>query len=189
MMMAAICWAEQLPTSSTPSIQPLECEMYLAESTIPNAGLGIFTAKERRVGDAVGSGDVCFPLLELDIHNTQDPSESFFNPFVDYVWDGEVMGMKFEAQGDQVSALWPGLDCAINCNIPLTNVKRAFPTYSTFDLDRSKHPTAGAMTPYRKGITKVSKDIPAGGELFKVSCRLYIRRNVKKALLFVAVSQ
>ena len=169
MMMATICWAEQSPTSSKPSIQPLECEMYLAESTIPNAGLGIFTAKERRVGDAVGTGDVCFPLLELEIHNLDQPNETFFNPFADYVWEGSIMGMGLEVLTSQVSALWPGMDCAINCNTPLTNVKRAFPTYSTLDLDRSKHPTAGAMTPYRKGITKVSKDIPAGGELFKVS--------------------
>eukprot|EP00339_Tiarina_fusa_P007328 CAMPEP_0117075162 /NCGR_PEP_ID=MMETSP0472-20121206/52993_1 /TAXON_ID=693140 ORGANISM="Tiarina fusus, Strain LIS" /NCGR_SAMPLE_ID=MMETSP0472 /ASSEMBLY_ACC=CAM_ASM_000603 /LENGTH=84 /DNA_ID=CAMNT_0004800557 /DNA_START=16 /DNA_END=266 /DNA_ORIENTATION=+ len=48
---------------------PLECDLYIADSTIPFAGLGIFTTVEKKVGDTVGNGDICFPLLELDWHN------------------------------------------------------------------------------------------------------------------------
>ena len=140
----------------------------MAESTVPNAGLGIFTAIERHVGESVGAGDVCFPLFELDFHNTDHPKGIYFDPFGDFAWDGVTMGMGFELKSGQVIAVWPGLDCAVNCNIPLTNIKHAFPTYSTLNLDRSKHATAGAMTPYRNGTTEVVKDIPAGGELFKV---------------------
>ena len=89
----------------------------------------------------------------------------------DYVWDGTTMGMGHEAEGE-VTALWPGLDCAINCNIPLENVKRAFPVHPAHGLPlsiphRSKDPGAGAVTLYRSGSTKVTRDIPAGGELFK----------------------
>ena len=73
---------------------PLECDVYIAESTIPNAGLGVFTAVEKKVGDMVGNGDVCFPLLELDWHNgvILDPDSYFFDPFADYVWDGMTLG-------------------------------------------------------------------------------------------------
>jgi hypothetical protein len=66
----------------------LECDLYVAESTIPFAGLGIFTAVEKKVGDMVGNGDVCFPLLETDWHNgiMLDENKEYYNPFEDYVW-------------------------------------------------------------------------------------------------------
>ena len=64
----------------------LECDLYMAQSTIPNAGLGIFTAIERRKGDTVGEGDVCIPLIDLEWHHP----EAFY-PFQEYAWAGEVM--------------------------------------------------------------------------------------------------
>jgi hypothetical protein len=79
----------------------VECELYLAESTIPNAGLGIFSAIERNPGDVFGAGDVCLPLYDPKSHH-DDP----FNPFEDYVWLGEDMGMKMEVESD-VTAFCP----------------------------------------------------------------------------------
>lgn len=140
-----------------------ECELYMATSTIPNAGLGIFSAIERKPGEAVGEGDVCIPLLELEAHN---PSLSF-NPFDDYVWAGEIMGMKMEARNLDIEALCPGLDCAINCNLALLNVAKAVPNYHDGELHRSLHPAAGSITPYHNGTTLVTRTIPPGGELFK----------------------
>jgi hypothetical protein len=85
----------------------VECDLYMAESTIPNAGLGIFSAIELNPGDPVGEGDVCIPLFDLNSHHP-DP----FNPFGDYVWAGEVMGMKLEIESDDIEALCPvGSDC------------------------------------------------------------------------------
>jgi hypothetical protein len=151
----------------------LECDLYIAESTIPHAGLGIFTAIEKRAGDNVGNGDVCFPLMELDWHNGFIVErKEYFSPFDDYVWEGFIMGMGNECEGE-VTAVWPGLDCAINCNIPLENVQRAFPTHVSHTLGdfnfphRAQHPAAGSMTTYRSGETTVTLGIPAGGELFK----------------------
>jgi hypothetical protein len=70
-----------------PSSSFLECDLYIAESTIPNAGLGIFTAVEKKVGDMVGNGDVCFPLLEMDWHNGKIlEKKEYYDPFEDYVW-------------------------------------------------------------------------------------------------------
>jgi hypothetical protein len=84
------------------------------------------------------------------------------------------MGMGSECDGE-VRALWPGLDCAINCNIPLDNVIRSFPLHKSHEDEgleymphRRKDPGAGSITPYRGSQTMVSRDIPAGGELFKV---------------------
>ena len=138
--------------------------MYLANSTIPNAGLGIFTAVELNVGDKVGHGDVCFPIVELKIHHPET-----FNPFDDYIWAGEVMGMIMEAgPSSDVEALCPGLDCAINSLLPLINVGKALPEHDNYaGLHRSKYPGAGAITPYHNGTTLVQRRIPPGGELFK----------------------
>jgi len=42
-----------------------ECGLFLAPSTIPGAGLGVFTGEAKRVGDPVGQGDVCIPFLDM----------------------------------------------------------------------------------------------------------------------------
>lgn len=43
--------------------EQLQCGLYLAESTIPGAGLGIFTAVDKEPGETVGYGDVCIPMV------------------------------------------------------------------------------------------------------------------------------
>lgn len=80
----------------------IECDLYMAESTIPNAGLGIFSAVERNPGDTVGHGDICIPILDLNNYH-KNP----WNPFNDYVWAGEVMGMKLEIESPDKEALCP----------------------------------------------------------------------------------
>ena len=145
--------------------QPLECDLYIAESTLPNAGLGIFTTVPKEKGDTIGNGDVCLPLIDFWFNN--DQKAGFFYPFSDYVWNGNEMGMSTEIDSDDVEAYWPGLDCMVNCNLALLNVKKAEPIYDEGGLHRSTHPGAGAISPYHNGTTFVKRHIPAGGELFK----------------------
>ena len=140
-----------------------QCDLYIAESTIPNAGLGIFTSVPKEKGEAVGNGDITLPLVDIYWNNDDD----FFYPFVDYVWDGTTMGMQQEVETNDIDAYWPGLDCAINCNIALLNVAKAVPDYDEAGIHRAEHPGAGAFSPYHKGRTEVVRSIPAGGELFK----------------------
>lgn len=78
------------------------CDLYMAESTIPNAGLGIFTAIERNPGDRVGEGDVCIPILDAKNYH-----KDLWNPFHDYVWGGEVQGMKLEIDSADKEAYCP----------------------------------------------------------------------------------
>lgn len=77
------------------------CGLYLAQSTIPEAGLGVFTGISRNPGDVISPGDVCIPLLDPEIHHND-----LFNPFEDFVWMGEDMGMKMEIES-QVKAFCP----------------------------------------------------------------------------------
>lgn len=142
------------------------CELYLAESTIPGAGLGIFSAIPINKGELIGTGEVAIPLLDLDWHNGD---EDYFFVLSDYVWDGRKMAMGLEVDSDDIDAYWPGLDCIVNSHLALINVAKSVPIYDEAGLHRGQHPGAGAISPYH-GIAKnaqVTRNIPAGGELFK----------------------
>jgi len=89
-----------------------QCGLYIAESTIPGAGLGSFTGVAKKEMDPLGYGDVCFPNIDIHRHNP-DP---VFDPFASYVWSGATMGMTREAYSNDVVAYCPGLDCIINCS-------------------------------------------------------------------------
>jgi hypothetical protein len=146
-----------------------ECGLYLAESTIPNAGVGIFTAVAKEPNDPLGSGDVCIPNIDIKWHNDifLKMHGQIFNPFKAYYWSGFLMGMLRESHANDMEAYCPGLDCAINCNLALINTQKSVPSYDNSGLHRSKDPGVGAFTPYHNGTTLASRHIPAGGELFK----------------------
>lgn len=59
------CWADGScrPLSGDP-IQT-DCGLYLAESTIPGAGIGIFSAVEKKTGDTIAEGDICIPFIDM----------------------------------------------------------------------------------------------------------------------------
>jgi SET domain len=143
------------------------CGLYMAPSTIPGAGLGVFTAHAREVGDAIHeAGEVCVPLLDLYQHSPQ------FQPFMDYYWSGDNLGVFGEVNRTQELFLFcPGIDGAANCHLALNNVFRAIPDYddgsTTMGYHRSTHPGVGAFTPYYNGVGIVRRSIPVGGEIFK----------------------
>lgn len=87
------------------------CGLYLAQSTIPEAGLGVFTGISRDPGDIIGAGDVCIPLLDPGSHH-----DNLFDPFDDFVWMGEDMGMKMEIEA-QVKALCPVCEIVLSFHI------------------------------------------------------------------------
>jgi SET domain len=167
-----------------------ECTLYLARSSIPGAGLGIFTTVAKKVGDSIDTlGDGCIPLIDLHWHHAQyDPHAGVhaLDPFTDYLWSGQSMGMHEETLRNDVEALCPGLDCAINCHMGLSNVAKAIPKYDDGSASatiqrgqwadggpnaglnaRHGNPGAGANSPYVNMSTVATRAIPAGSELFK----------------------
>lgn len=152
-----------------------ECTLYMAESTIPGAGLGIFSGIDREKDELVWPGDVMYPVVDLEYHLRaygRGVNRWLFNPLKDYVWFGPEMGMQQESSypyvaPEYVTAFCPGMDAAINCNLALLNVDKGSPKYETTGLHRSKDPGAGAFTPYHQCETIATEPIPAGGELFK----------------------
>ena len=146
---------------------PLECELYLADSTVPGAGIGIFSGVAKASGDFIGNGDKAIPLVDAYWHNGHLGSD-FFNPTADYVWDGVSMGMRMEIfDVNDISAFWPGIDAMVNCHSGLLNLQKATPVYDEGGIHRSKHPGAGGVSPYGADESVVIRDIPVGGELFK----------------------
>jgi len=158
-----------LPLSAAASSPPLECELYLAESSIPGAGVGIFSGVSKTEGEYIGNGDKAIPLVDAYWHNGF-LGVSFFNPTADYVWDGVAMGMRLELfDKNDISAFWPGIDAMVNCHSGLLNLEKATPVYDEGGIHRSKHHGAGGVSPYDAGElgSYVARDIPEGGELFK----------------------
>jgi hypothetical protein len=140
------------------------CSLYIAPSTIPNAGLGIFTARLLEYGDRIGDDDIMIPIVDADLYM----GSKFTWMIDDYTWDGAPSGLGRESERQNgVSGYGPGLDGAINCNIALLNVDRELPQWYDAGLHRLRNPGAGAIAQYSGGITFAKAQIPAGGELFK----------------------
>ena len=163
-------------TTKTVSPEPM-CDLFLAPSTIPGAGLGVFVGSAKRAGDVVGVGDVAIPII--DLYFQQGGSwYNYFSIFDEYQWLGALMGMASESDTfDGTTAFVPGIDAAVNCNFALLNVAKGSPEFYA-SLHRSRDPAAGAITPYSGAPTKATNDIPPGGELFKdYGSRWFISRE------------
>lgn len=152
-----------------------QCTIYMAPSTIPGAGLGIFTGIERSKDDIIGHGDVMIPLTDAWLH-LEALGEAYLNrtdtPYLDvpadFVWFGPELGMTREASypvidtTEYLVGFAPGIDAAINCHLALENVEKMTPEFSFEGLHRSRDPGAGAFTPYHGCKTYATDDIPAG---------------------------
>ena len=140
------------------------CGVYLAPSTIPGAGLGMFAGKDYREGETVMEGDLVIPLIEMKWHN---PESDWFL-WNDYDWNSdEFFGMTEETEDENmVKGASPGVGAAINCILPLVNLQSSQTRLDSAGLHRAKDPGAGAITPYHDRQGHASQDIPAGQELF-----------------------
>jgi hypothetical protein len=140
------------------------CTLYLAPSTIPQAGLGLFTAIERDAGDEIlpASREICLPWVDLYWHQPTD----FRHPQADALWHGHGRGMRAESATGTVEASCPGLGgAALNCHAALANLVPPSPLYHSGPA-RSQSAGAGAQSPYGVAAARVARKIPAGGEVF-----------------------
>lgn len=151
--------------TTTTSSSPPSCGVYLAPSTIPGAGLGMFAGQDFQKGDQVTYGDIIIPIVELQWHNNFE--DNFFWLWDEYTWSHSLQeSMEFEVQGKDVSAASPGIGAALNCLSPLVNVEDSSAECDTAGLHRSQHPGAGAVTPYHGRASMAYRDVTQGDELF-----------------------
>lgn len=172
-LFVALCLSRLLSTSA--SIDELECGVWLAKSTIPGAGLGMFAGKDFAKNEGLlSAGDVVIPLVDVDVHHGRN--SAFL--WDEYTWNGNEMGLGLGGllSTTVLSAASPGFGAAVNCFMDLTNVEERNPI-QTYEggLHRFRDAGAGGFSPYWNRSTFALKPIKAGQELF-ASCKCFLRR-------------
>mmetsp|Transcript_9120 Transcript_9120/g.10562 ORF Transcript_9120/g.10562 Transcript_9120/m.10562 type:complete len:653 (-) Transcript_9120:97-2055(-) len=139
------------------------CKYYLAPSSIPNAGYGIYSAVDIPNGEPLTypTGDApAIVVHDAELHYGKGRNWNL----VDYFWTGEGSG-EFEADTVEESVVTFGNLC--NYHTYLYNVR---PTHSVYDDTitprSSKSPGIGAYSYYYTDRFHATKDIKAGDEIF-----------------------
>lgn len=142
-----------------------ECGVYLAPSTIPGAGLGMFAGKDFKAGERVTWGDVIIPLVEISWNNG---NEYFFWLWDEYTWGHSIHdSMEFETElHSDLAAASPGIGAAVNCILGLVNIEDTSSKCDSGGLHRNTDPGVGAFTPYHDRGSVATRNITAGDELF-----------------------
>ena len=148
-----------------------QCLLYLAESTIPNAGLGMFTGVPVEEGHLLGRvGDAAFATVDQDWHMSPQTgmiskSDGGYHwPLTNYDWNAADIGLDGEAE--DVTVTVNGFGAAPNCHFSLLNVDEHMAHFDAAGLDRYNSPGAGAITPWWNRTSTALRDIAAGSELY-----------------------
>jgi hypothetical protein len=150
------------PNSASP-----KCGIYLAPSSIPGAGLGMYAGDVTfATGDLVTPGDIVIPLSEYEWNNKGGPFADHIWMPNEYTWNGPVFpDMDEEADDpDEIMCMSPGVGAAANSYLTLVNID-----YSETKTSRPvppQSPGTGASTLYDSREYYATKTIPPGGEIF-----------------------
>jgi hypothetical protein len=159
-----ITTAQLLPADQLVAAQSeqSQCGLFLAPSSIPGAGLGIFAGDRRFAqGETVGMGDLVIPIVD------HGDWEGGFFLWDEYTWSvGEFEHIEDEVdEDDYVSVASPGLGAAPNGYSSLFNVEDEWSTEISRAMDGTS-PGVGAITPHHDRSWKATTDIPPGAEIF-----------------------
>jgi hypothetical protein len=143
------------------------CGLYLAPSTIPGAGSGVFAGDHFYAkGESVGSGDIVIPISEFDWHNSLNSKAP--HPFLwdQYTWMvGGFHDMAEEAEDTYlIRGASPGMGSFSNGHLSMANARDGAPKLSRGV--RGDSPGAGAISPYHNREFHASRSIPPGTEIF-----------------------
>lgn len=137
----------------------VECGVWLAPSTIPGAGLGMYAGRDFTRGEQLQqSGDLALPIVDIRAHTG---NEEFQFNWDEYTWSAESLQMDGEGYHD-INIASTGFGAAANCFLPLQNVDEWNPFPIDLGIHRSRDPGAGAFTIWANRTTTASKDIKAG---------------------------
>eukprot|EP00592_Proboscia_alata_P009337 CAMPEP_0194356116 /NCGR_PEP_ID=MMETSP0174-20130528/3885_1 /TAXON_ID=216777 /ORGANISM="Proboscia alata, Strain PI-D3" /LENGTH=569 /DNA_ID=CAMNT_0039125625 /DNA_START=378 /DNA_END=2087 /DNA_ORIENTATION=- len=131
----------------------------MAESSIPGAGVGIFTSLDIKEGDLIGEAEILIPIMGwIDGHDDWLVH--------DVQWDTSLDGRLNYDSKDAPSIFYPGFGAQINCHMGLNNVWHKLPKYDSINLHRRSDPGVGAFTPWHDIPNVAKRRIQAGEELF-----------------------
>ena len=139
-----------------------ECGVWLAPSTIPGAGLGIFSGRDfKKKDELMPSGDVVVPINDIMMHQK---GRKFVFLWDEYTWNGKSLGLGHEVV-KECNAASPGFGAAANSFLDLINVNEGDPENDIpHGLHRSKDPGVGAFTTYHNRKAHAKINIKAGQE-------------------------
>ena len=151
---------ERLSPESSPNED--SCSLYLAPSTIPNTGFGVFTTKAFKEGSIILSPDAP-GVIVIDLESNQPDRNSPNWGHYNYWW-----GTDEEADYEAVecSSVIVTLGSLPNSHLYLRNIQVNDMKYDDTVADRLKDPEAGAFSYYETFSFGATRDIEAGEEVF-----------------------
>jgi SET domain len=147
-------------------INSIECGIYLAPSSIPHAGLGMFVGNTSfDIDEIVTTQDVVIPIVDREYH-TGHISDSWL--FDEYIWNADVYpGMEAEAWNlDDISAESAGVGSAANSYLSLANVEDNYIELSRGPSIQLHSPGMGASTVYHGRSFFATSKLRPGQEIF-----------------------
>ncbi len=172
-----------LHTTTTHAYPPdvPECSLWIAPSTIPGAGLGLFAGKSYALHETITPGDLTVPLLDMHWHNDVD---SFDHDHL-FVWDEYTWAdhsfLRMPEEGHEVFGASFGIGALPNCLFSSIQVDESLNRFDTAGLSRRYDPGAGAFTPYHDRYGYAIDDVGAGQELFVDYGRDYFLQDTRIA--------
>jgi len=152
--------------STTTTTEIAECGLYLAESSIPNAGWGVYTGRDLEKGDNLDILEVIIPYIDhWDQAELQKKIKNVTVPDIlltEYFWHASDTNNYFDAE--HIESHFPGLGMLPNCHAGLINLEQ-LACADHHDAPRSS-PTAGASSHFHDCQFAARRYIPAGHELF-----------------------
>lgn len=135
-----------------------QCRFYLAESAIPQSGLGLFTAVDLKPGDEAQSmADVC-------VYVADTPRKTHFET---HSWARDVFFGSFEGRNPRAAC--EGFATLFNSMPPGVQTSKLvmIPEYAHHNagLHRKSDPGAGAVTQYYGITSTATRNVQAGSEL------------------------
>ena len=141
------------------------CSLYLAPSSIPNSGFGVFAAKTFKVGSIVLPSDapgIVITDREYHQYDGEKPDPAWGHD--NYVWS-TVGRAAFEADETSLSAVTLG--SMANYHSYLKSIRPyGITDYDDGILNRHKDPGAGAFSYHKAHDFVATRDIAAGEEVY-----------------------
>ena len=151
------------------NIHSIQCGVYLAPSSIPGAGLGMY-AGNRSIDrhEIVTNEDILIPIVEKNWHIEERLQDRNFL-WDEYIWNSETILFTAGEIGKDLQSYMtmasPGVGAAANCYLSMVNVEDDPIQLSRADVPRES-PGQGAFTIYHGRSFYAIDDIEPGQELF-----------------------
>jgi len=142
---------------------PVGCRIYLAESSIPNSGLGMFSGVNIQKGDRIGYDELPVAIFDIISHSEMKDADQWH--IGNYQWDPDSRSLKLGEEAILVTAMIPGINSAANGYPDMQ--KHVFQSVNVIGYERPKYSDlqAGASNEYNSVRFIATKAMPQGIEI------------------------